>query len=70
MQPSKAIDGHETKLENPKRQIIHFIGGVKRTIDGVVGVWENEWCHIYTTDDREWIINKSNVLMVEVINVK
>lgn len=49
------------------RQIIHFVGGIKRTIDHVVYVYENEMCHIQTLDGTEWVINKNNVLAVEII---
>lgn len=46
-------------------QIIHFVGGHKRTIRNVIDVWENEMTHILTIEGKEWIINKSNVLCVE-----
>lgn len=49
-------------------QIVHFVGGVKRTIKGVKQVWENEMTHVIDHEDHEWVINKSNVLMVEIIN--
>jgi hypothetical protein len=49
----------------PHTQIIHFIGGYKRTIQNVVSVWENEYTHILTGNGVEWIINKRNVLCVE-----
>ena len=48
-------------------QVIHFIGGYKRTIYNVEFVWENEMTHLVTADGIEWIINKQNVLCVEVI---
>jgi hypothetical protein len=53
------------KTEYPSTQIIHFIGGIKRTIPDVVYVWENEMTHILTLEGTEWIINKNNVLCVE-----
>jgi len=49
------------------RQIIHFIGGTKRTIDNVVYIWENEMTHLLTEEGTEWVINKNNVLCVEKI---
>lgn len=52
----------------PHTQIIHFVGGTKRTIRNVIGLWENEMCHIVTIEGTEWIINKSNVLAIEKIN--
>ncbi len=48
-------------------QIIHFRGGTKRTIRDIQALWENEWTHIIDGEGREWIINKNNVLCVEVI---
>lgn len=53
----------------PYTQIIHFVGGYKRTIANIVAVWENEFCHIVTLDGTEWIVNKANVLVVEKIKV-
>ena len=57
----------ETKKEEikPHIQIVHFVGGLKRTIPGVVRVWENEWTHIIDIGGTEWIINKNLVLFVE-----
>lgn len=52
----------------PHTQIIHFIGGYKRTIIGIVRIWENELTHLVTMNGTEWIINKSNVLCVEKIS--
>lgn len=49
-------------------QIIHFINGSKRLIQGVKFVWENEMVHIVDYLGVEYIINKSNVLMVERIS--
>ena len=48
-------------------QIVHFIGGYKRTITDVEIIWENEMTHIMTTKGVEWIINKNNVLCTEII---
>lgn len=48
-------------------QIIHFVGGIKRTIPNIIKVYENEMCHILTAEGIEWIINKNNVLAVEVL---
>ena len=50
---------------NPHTQIIHFVGGIKRTISNIVAVWENECVHLMTGDGVEWVINKSNVLCAE-----
>lgn len=57
----------QTRMIRGHRQIIHFTTGHKRTILGVTEVWENEWTHIVDKSGREWIINKANVLCVEVI---
>ena len=51
-------------------QIIHFKGGTKRTIEGVIKVYENEMVHLLTADGFEWIINKQNVLCIEVLPQK
>ena len=48
-------------------QIIHFVGGVKRTIPNIINVYENEMCHILTAEGIEWVINKQNVLAVEIV---
>lgn len=53
------------KKITPHTQIIHFIGGYKRTIYNVVRLWENEYTHIITLEGKEWIINKNNVLCIE-----
>jgi|26BtaG_2_1085354.scaffolds.fasta_scaffold01347_16 hypothetical protein len=60
----------ENVLPKGHTQIIHFIGDVKRTIRNVQKIWENEWTHIISGSDREWIINKKNVLYVEIIRKK
>ena len=57
-------------MEKKHRQIIHFVGGVKRTIENVVYVWENEMTHIMTEEGVEWVVNKSNVLCVERVPYK
>lgn len=49
----------------PHTQIIHFIGGYKRTIYDVRYIWENEMTHLIDGKGVEWIINKPNVLAVE-----
>ena len=59
------IMSNKNKQYPPHRQIIHFVGGVKRTIDNVVYIWENEMTHLLDAEGREWIINKNNVLCVE-----
>lgn len=48
-------------------QIIHFVGGIKRTIPNIIEVYENEMTHILTVEGIEWIINKNNVLAVEIL---
>lgn len=48
-------------------QIIHFSNGEKRTIFNVVGVKDNEFTHLKLEDGRKVLINKSNVLMIEII---
>lgn len=47
-------------------QIIHFTNGEKRTLFGVVGVKDNEFCHLKLADGRKVLINKENVLMIEI----
>jgi hypothetical protein len=49
-------------------QIIHFINGSKRYIQGVLYIWENEMTHIVDYLGVEYIVNKSNVLFVERIS--
>lgn len=49
-------------------QIIHFINGSKRVIQGVRFIWENEMVHIIDYLGVEYIINKNNVLFVERIS--
>jgi len=66
------ISNLERERNNPSEmdighnQVIHFVGGLKRTIFNVKKVWENEMSHIVDGDNVEWIINKNNVLMVEI----
>lgn len=50
----------------PHNQIIHFRGGLKRTLNNVVKVWQNTWCHVLLADGTEWIINQENVLAIEI----
>lgn len=47
-------------------QIIHFRGGLKRTLRNVVRVWQNTWTHAVLEDGTEWIVNPDNVLAIEV----
>lgn len=47
-------------------QIIHFINGEKRSLFNVVGVKDNEFTHLKLEDGRKVLINKSNVLMIEI----
>jgi hypothetical protein len=49
-------------------QVIHFVGGVKRTLFDVVGVKDNEFTHLKLADGRKVLVNKNNVLMVEIFN--
>jgi hypothetical protein len=49
-------------------QIIHFVGGIKRLIQGVLYVWENEMTHVVDYLGIEYVINKNNVLFVERIS--
>ena len=51
--------------QNTQTQIINFVGGIKRTIHGVVSVWENEMTHIRRITGVEWIIRRENVLCIE-----
>ena len=46
-------------------QVLHFVGGIKRTIPNIIKVYENEMAHIFTVEGIEWIINKNNLLAVE-----
>lgn len=46
-------------------QIIHFVGGVKRLIQNVVYIWENEMVHIVDANGVEFVVNKNNVLFYE-----
>ena len=46
-------------------QIIHFTDGHKRYIKGVKYIWENEMIHLITVNEREFIVNKDNVLMIQ-----
>ena len=47
-------------------QIIHFINGDKRTLFNVIGVKDNEFTHLKLEDGRKILINKDNVLMIEI----
>ncbi|UOF78277.1 hypothetical protein [Caudoviricetes sp.] len=55
------------RVLRPHRQIIHFVSGVKRTIENVIYISENEMTHLYLADGSEWIINKNNVLAIHKI---
>ncbi len=46
-------------------QIIHFVGGIKRLIQGVQYVWEQEMVHIVDYLGVEYVVNKQNVLFFE-----
>lgn len=47
-------------------QIIHFINGEKRSLFNVVGVKDNEFTHLKLEDGRKILVNKDNVLMIEI----
>lgn len=47
-------------------QIIHFRDGQKRTLFDVTGVKDNEFTHLQLVDGRKVLINKENVLMIEI----
>ena len=49
-------------------QIITFKGGYKKTIRGILSesVFQSEFTHMKTDDDRLIMINTPNVLMIEV----
>lgn len=49
-------------------QIIHFINGEKRTLFDVEGVKDNEFTHLKLGDGRKVLVNKSNVLMIEIFD--
>lgn len=50
-------------------QIIHFVGNVVRTVEHVdtKTIKDGQLCKIRTKDWRMFMINKDNVLMVEVL---
>lgn len=49
----------------PHHQIIFFKDGSKRTITGVVYVWENSMTHLITDNGNEFIINPANVNYIQ-----
>ena len=49
-------------------QILHFINGDKRLIQGVKFVWENQMIHIVDYLGIEYIVNKDNLLFTERIS--
>lgn len=49
-------------------QVIHFVEGSKRTLFNIVGVKDNEFCHLMLEDGRKVLINRDNVLMIEIFN--
>ena len=57
--PSRQYVGHT--------QIVHYINGKKQSIFNVQKHWENDMVHVLDGTGKEWIINKQNVLCVEVI---
>jgi len=49
----------------PHHQVIFFRDGSKRTIMGVVKVWENSMVHLITQNGNEFIINPINVNYIQ-----
>ena len=51
-------------------QIIHFVGGVKRTFEGIktAEIKQGQMTKLETKDGRIIMINDKNVLMVEVFS--
>jgi hypothetical protein len=51
-------------------QIIHFVGGEKRTFEGVVtsGVKQGQFTKLTTLDGRMVLVNDKNVLCIEVFS--
>jgi hypothetical protein len=49
-------------------QIIHFIGGEKRTFSGILSetVKQGQFTKIMTDDDRMILVNDKNVLCIEI----
>ena len=47
-------------------QILHFVNKEKRTVFNVVGVKDNEFTHLLLDDGRKVLVNKDNLLMVEI----
>jgi hypothetical protein len=47
-------------------QILHFNNGEKRTLFNVTGVKDNEFTHLMLEDGRKVLINKENLLMIEI----
>jgi len=61
----KIIKSQEDGSYTVHDQIIHFVDGSKRYVEGVQWIWENEMLHLLTTNGTEFIINKDNVLFVQ-----
>ena len=61
----KIIEGQEDGSYTVHDQIIHFVDGSKRYVEGVQWIWENEMLHLLTINGTEFIINKDNVLFVQ-----
>ena len=51
-------------------QIIHFVGGVKRTFEGIktAEIKQGQMTKLETKDDRIIMINDNNVLCIEVFS--
>jgi hypothetical protein len=51
-------------------QIIHFIGGEKRTFENIISssVKQGQFTKLITSDGRMILINDKNVLCIEVFN--
>lgn len=45
-------------------QIISFVNGFKKTIEGIVDITEGSLCKLTTEDNVEYLINQNNVLYV------
>lgn len=61
----KIIERQKDGSYTPHDQIIHFRDGTKRTIKGVVWIWENEAVHLITENNNEFIIYKENLLFIK-----
>ena len=51
-------------------QVLHFKNGEKRTLFNVVGVKDGEFTHLKLADGRKVLVNRRNLLMIEIFNDK